>query len=91
MDEVGVCVSWEVKTEIRGERDNQVVRFDLLKIGEPFYYKKDLLMRINSITDVSLFREAITYNCVFLSDGRPACFNDNTIVRIAKVHIEKEY
>lgn len=77
--------------EIRGERDNQVVRFDSLKIGEPFYYKKDLLMRINSITDVSLFREAITYNCVFLSNGRPACFKDNTMVRIVKVHIEKEY
>lgn len=46
--------------EIRGERDNQMVRFDSLKIGEPFYYKKDLFMRINSITEVSLFREAIT-------------------------------
>lgn len=27
--------------EIRGERDNQVVRFDSLKIGQPFYYKKN--------------------------------------------------
>lgn len=81
----------EVNMEIRGERDNQVVRFDSLKIGQLFYYKKDLLMRINSITDVSLFREAITYNCVFLSNCRPACFKDNTMVRIAKVHIEKEY
>ena len=55
MDEVGVCVSWEVKMEIRGEHGKQRVRFDSLKEGEPFYYKGELNMKTSEIACSPIF------------------------------------
>lgn len=85
--------------EIRGERDNQVVRFDLLKAGEPFYYKSELLMKTSAVYDKSILfntppyenLSGTIYNCVSLRHGRMMACADDAMVGIARVHIEKEY
>lgn len=77
--------------EIRGERDKKRVRFDSLKVGEPFYYNGELHMKTNEITDNSGFYGGTTYNCVSLLRGKIVSCPDNAMVGIAKVHIEKEY
>ena len=58
----GCCDGVEVNMEIRGERDNQVVRFDSLKEGEPFYYKGELNMKTSEITCSSIFYNGTIYN-----------------------------
>lgn len=77
--------------EIRGERDKKRVRFDSLKEGEAFYYNGKLLMKMNNITDSSFFGTGVTYNCVFLREGRPMSCSNDAMVGLARVHIEKEY
>lgn len=77
--------------EIRGKRDNQVVRFDSLKEGEPFYYNGELLMKTNNIMGASFVSAGVTYNCVSLRHGRVMSCSGDAMVGIAKVHIEKEY
>lgn len=77
--------------EIRGERNKKRVRFDSLKVGEPFYYKGELLMKTSEVTDNSGFYGGTTYKCVSLRHGRIMECPDDTMVGIAKVHIEKEY
>lgn len=77
--------------EIRGERDNQVVRFDSLKEGEPFYYKGELNMKTSEITCSSIFYNGTIYNCVSLRNGRIMSCSDDAMVGVARVHIEKEH
>lgn len=77
--------------EIRGEHGKKRVRFDSLKEGEPFYYNGELLMKTSEVTDNSSFYGGTTYNCVSLRHGRIMECHDDTMVGIAKVHIEKEY
>jgi hypothetical protein len=91
MDEVGVCVSWEVKMEIRGEHGKQKVRFDSLKEGEPFYYNSELCMKTSEITCSPIFCGGTIYNCVSLRHGRIMSCSDDAMVGVARVHIEKEY
>ena len=77
--------------EIRGEHGKQRVRFDSLKAGEPFYYKSELLMKTGEVADESVFYARTMYNCVLLCSGRLMKCSDDTMVGIARVHIEKEY
>lgn len=77
--------------EIRGERNKQMVRFDSLKEGEPFYYHSELCMKTSEITDNSGVYGGTTYNCVSLRHGRIMSCSDDVMVGIARVHIEKEY
>lgn len=77
--------------EIRGEHGKQRVRFDSLKVGEPFYYNSELCMKTSEITKKSDFYGDTTYNCVSLRHGRIMECPDDAMVGIARVHIEKEY
>lgn len=77
--------------EIRGERDKKRVRFNSLKVGEPFYYNSELCMKTNEITDNSGFCGGTTYNCVSLRYGRIMSRSDDAMVDIARVYIEKEH
>lgn len=77
--------------EIRGERNKQMVRFDSLKEGEPFYYHSELCMKTSEITDNFGFYGGTTYNCVSLRHGRIMNCSDDAMVGVARVHIEKEY
>ena len=77
--------------EIRGEHGKQRVRFDSLKEGEPFYYKGELLMKTSEVCDNSGFYGGTTYNCVSLRHGRIMSCEDDVMVGVARVHIEKEY
>lgn len=77
--------------EIRGEHSKQMVRFDSLKEGEPFYCHSELCMKTSEITDNSGFYGGTTYNCVSLRNGRIMSRSDDVMVGIARVHIEKEY
>lgn len=77
--------------EIRGEHGKQRVRFASLKAGEPFYYNGELNMKTSEITNNSGFYGGTTYNCVSLRNGRIMGFPDDTMVGIARVHVEKEY
>lgn len=69
--------------EIRGERDKKKVRFDSLKVGEPFYYNGELCMKISEITNNSGFYGVPAYNCVSLCYGRIMSFSDDAMVGIA--------
>lgn len=85
--------------EIRGEKNNKKVRFDSLKEGEAFYYNSELLMKTSAVYDKStLFStppyedlRGTIYNCVSLRHGRMMTCADDTMVGVARVHIEKEY
>lgn len=77
--------------EIREERDKKRVRFDSLKEGEPFYYNGELLMKTNNIMGASFVNAGVTYNCVSLRHGRVMGCSNDTMVGVARVHIEKEY
>lgn len=70
---------------------------DGLKIGEVFYYrgeydnKEELYMKIQRVEyDASGFHDIEKYNAVKLEDGSLAFVEDNDIVTIANVHIEKD-
>lgn len=77
--------------EIRGEHGKQRVRFDSLKEGEPFYYKGEIYMKTSEITNNSDLYGCTTYNCVSLRDGNIIHCAYDSMVGIARVHIEKEY
>lgn len=48
-------------------------------------------MKTSEITDNSDFCGGTTYNCVSLRNGKVMGCSDDSVVGIAKVHIEKEY
>jgi hypothetical protein len=77
--------------EIRGKHGRKNVRFDSLKEGEAFYYIGELYMKTSEITDNSDFSGGTTYNCVSLRNGKVMSCSDDSMVGIARVHIEKEY
>ena len=68
-----------------------------LKIGEAFYYrgkydsKEELYMKIQHVEyDASGFHDMEKYNAVNLEDGSLAFLDNDDIVAIANVHIEKD-
>ena len=62
-----------------------------LKIGEAFYYRCKLYMKIHHIEyDASGFRDIEKYNAVNLEDGSLTLIDDDDTVTIADVHIEKD-
>ena len=62
-----------------------------LKIGEAFYYRGKLYMKIHHIEyDASGFRDIEKYNAVNLEDGSLTFIDDDDTVTIANVHIEKD-
>ena len=64
---------------------------DGLKIGEAFYYRGELYMKIQHIEyDASGFHDMEKYNAVNLEDGSLAFLDNDDIVAIANVHIEKD-
>lgn len=77
--------------EIRGERDKKRVRFDSLKEGEAFYYIGELYMKTSEIVNNSDLYGCTTYNCVSLRNGKIVHCAYDSMVGIARVHIEKEY
>lgn len=77
--------------EIRGEHGRKNVRFDSLKEGEAFYYIGELYMKTSEITNNSDLYGCTTYNCVSLRNGEIMHCAYDSMVGIARVHIEKEY
>lgn len=63
---------------------------DGLKIGEAFYYHGELYMKIQHIEyDASGFHDMEKYNAVNLEDGSLTFLDNDDIVAIANVYIEK--
>ena len=61
-----------------------------LKIGEAFYYHGELYMKIQHIEyDASGFHDMEKYNAVNLEDGSLTFLDNDDIVAIANVYIEK--
>lgn len=64
---------------------------DGLKIGEAFYYRGGLYMKIQHIEyDTSGFHDMERYNAVNLEDGSLTFLDNDDIVVIANVYIEKD-
>lgn len=73
------------------------LKFKSLNIGDAFCYEGEydegdyLYMKIQRIEyDASGFRDIEKYNAVKLEDGSLAFVEDDDIVTIANVHIEKD-
>jgi hypothetical protein len=77
--------------EIREKCVRKNVRFDSLKEGEAFYYIGELYMKTSEITNNSDLYGCTTYNCVSLCNGKIIHCSNDSMVGIARVHIEKEY
>ena len=61
-----------------------------LKISEAFYYHGELYMKIQHIEyDASGFHDMEKYNAVNLEDGSLTFLDNDDIVAIANVYIEK--
>lgn len=81
----------EISMEIREKCVRKNVRFDSLKEGEAFYYIGELYMKTSEIVNNSDLYGCTTYNCVSLCNGKIMHCAYDSMVGIARVHIEKEY
>ena len=91
MDEVGVCVSWEVKMEIKSINDIPMP-FNDIDVAEAFYHHSELYMKTENVstTVASGNFTTLVYNAVNLKNGSFKSFVGLESVQRAKVHIERE-
>lgn len=69
--------------KILKQKINEMVNFDSLACGEPFYFEDNLWIKAKNYRDCDL-------NTVRVSDGLLTTLENNPLVEVAHVHVEDD-